>query len=120
MMGHMNQVRLRFVLFPVFMFPIGLMLSSHSAESYLSRAGLTCSQQRLVSFGYPHQRVALAEMAAIIVWQKQAVTDLPGYGKWPLAQGRNMKCRFNKSSKYYRCQVSATPCRIKKGKEKIS
>lgn len=116
----MTQVRLRFILFPIFMFPLGLVLGSYSTESYISRAGLTCAQQKIVSFGYTHKQIAFAEMAAIIIWQNKAKRDTPGYGKWPLAQKRTMKCRLYKSSTHYQCLVSATPCRIKNSSGNIS
>lgn len=120
MMDHMSQVRHRFVLFPLFMFPVGLMLSSHSAESFISRAGLTCAYTKLVSYGFTSPQLALAEMEAIIMWQNTAKMDHPGYDKWPLAQGRKMKCHLIKNSTHYQCLVSARPCRMKKAKANIS
>lgn len=119
-MDGMNQVRLRFILFPVFMLPLGIVFGSYSAESHVSRAGLTCVQEKIVSFGFTSPRITLAEMAAIITWQDQAKKVFPGYGKWALAQRRSMRCRKYKSSTHYQCQTSATPCRMKKGKEEIS
>jgi len=90
------------------------MISAYYSESHFVPAGLTCMSDKVVSFGFTHKRVALAEMAAIITWQQKSEKTNPGYGKWPLAQKRNMKCRLYKRSTHYQCLVSAWPCRVDK------
>ena len=113
-MRHMKYMRDRIILFVMFLVPLGAMASAYVSTSYSVPAGLTCKSDKVVSFGFTHKRIAFAEMAAIITWQNRAEKQSPGFGKWPLARKRNMKCRLYKSSTHYQCQVSAWPCRTDK------
>ena len=113
-MRHMKYMRDHILLFVIFLVPLGAVVSAHISASYSIPDGLTCKSDKVVSFGFTHKRIALAEMAAIIIWQTRTEKKNPGYGKWPLARKRNMKCRLYKGSTHYQCQVSAWPCRTDK------
>lgn len=113
-MRRMKYMRDRIILFGMFLVPLGAVVSAHISALYSVPVGLTCKSDKVVSFGFTHKQIAFAEMAAIITWQKRAEKNNPGYGSWPLAQKRNMKCRLYRRSAHYQCQVSAWPCRADK------
>jgi len=107
----MKYMRHSIILFVMFFVPLGAMASAYISASVTVPTGMSCVSNKVISFGYTSKRIALAEMAAIITWQNRVEKVNPGYGSWPLAQKRNMKCRLYRSSTHYQCEVSAWPCR---------
>ncbi len=103
-----------YILFAMFAAPLGILFAAQAAVAPAKRADMTCADKKLVSYGYTHKQVALAELAAIITWQAEAERKKPGLNAWHLAEKRTMRCRQFKKSTHFQCVISAIPCRMNK------
>ncbi len=72
---------------------------------------VTCTDKRMVAFGWTHKYVAIAELAAIAKWQLTVGAKRPGFDQWHQAYKRVLSCQKFDDSKHYQCKVSARPCR---------
>jgi len=103
-----------FILFSIFAVLFGALAVAHSATTIRIPEGVSCTDKRMVSYGYTRKQIALAELAAIVKWQKQTEARDPGFGNWHQAYTRTIKCKPYRNSSQFRCVVSATPCRFDK------
>ena len=103
-----------YILFSIFVVLFGTLAAAHSATTIRIPEGVSCTDKPMVSYGYSPKQIALAELAAIVKWQKQTEERDPGFGNWHQAHKRTMKCKSNKNRSYFKCVVSATPCRFDK------
>ncbi|MDH3579748.1 MAG: hypothetical protein OEM91_03895 [Hyphomicrobiales bacterium] len=79
-------------------------------------AGVSCSQERVVTFGWTNEDRARAELAAILRWKSETKKLRLGaaYGEWHHAQDRFLRCRrIGGRDGQFQCKISATPCRPK-------
>ncbi len=103
-----------YILFSIFAVLFGTLAFVHSATTIRIPEGVSCTDKRMVSYGYTRKQIPLAELVAIVKWQKQTEERDPGFGNWHQAHKRTMKCKSNKTSSHFKCVVSATPCRFDK------
>lgn len=86
-------------------------------ESEVSYAGLSCSDERVATFGWTNKDRSRAELAAILRWKSETKKLGLGapYGEWHNAQERFLRCRRVGGPKgQFQCKISATPCRPEK------
>ncbi len=103
-----------YILFSIFAVLFGTLVVAHSATAVHIPDGVSCTDKRMVSYGYARKQIALAELAAIAKWQKETEERDPGFSNWHQAHKRTMKCRPYKNTSYFQCVASATPCRFDK------
>jgi hypothetical protein len=103
-----------YILFSIFAVLFGTLAVAHSATTIHIPDGVSCTDKRMVSNGYSNKQIALAELAAIVKWQKQTEERDPGFGNWHQALKRSIKCKPYKNTSHFQCVVSATPCRLDK------
>ena len=103
-----------YILFSIFVVLFGTLAAAHSATTIRIPEGVSCTDKPMVSYGYSRKQIALAELAAIVKWQKQTEERDPGFGNWHQAHKRRIKCKPYRNSSHFRCAVSATPCRFDK------
>lgn len=101
-----------YILFSLFAGLIGSLAAAHAFTIPKVADGVSCTKKHLASYGYTHKRIALAEFAAIRIWQMEAEERDPGFGQWHLSHKRSMNCRLFKESSHFQCTVSATPCKF--------
>ncbi len=89
----------------------GGIVATYSTVDEIHPKNVTCSDRRVVAFGWTHKFVAMAELAAIAKWQQTVEAERPGFDKWHQAYNRVMSCRMFDDSKHNQCKVSARPCR---------
>ncbi len=83
-------------------------------EPEIEYVGLSCSDQRVATFGWTNRDQARAELAAILRWKHETkkLGLESGYGEWHHAQGRFLQCRrIGGPTGQFQCKISATPCR---------
>ncbi|MGI9387554.1 MAG: hypothetical protein ACR2OX_08995 [Methyloligellaceae bacterium] len=79
-------------------------------------AGVSCSNERVATFGWTNGDRARAELAAILRWKEQTKKLKLGadYGEWHNARDRFLRCRrIGGPDGQFQCKISATPCRAK-------
>ncbi len=103
-----------YILFSIFVVLFGTLAAAHSASTIRIPEGVSCTDKRMVSYGYTRKKIAMAELVAIVKWQKETEERDPGFGNWHQAHERAMKCRPYKNTSYFQCVASATPCRFDK------
>ncbi|GAB4227042.1 MAG: hypothetical protein Kow0032_05550 [Methyloligellaceae bacterium] len=97
---------------------LGAVIAAFGAASYFDRpshyAGLECARERIVAFGWTNKDRVLAEMAAILQWERQArARKAAAYTQWVHARDRYLSCRnMQGKSHHIQCKISATPCRL--------
>ena len=101
-----------YALILIFTVLIGAIAATQAYKTVEYAEGVSCANKRIASFGFTHKQVALAELAAIATWQREAEKKEPGFGDWHLANRRSMKCKLFRGSKHYQCVVSARPCKF--------
>ena len=100
------------ILFLIFTILIGAIAAAQAFTTLPVPDGVSCAGKRIASFGFTHKQLAMAELAAIITWQKETKEKVPGFSQWHLSFKRTMRCRKFKDSAHFQCTVSALPCRI--------
>ncbi len=107
-------MKISYILFSTFAVLFGTLAVAHSTTTIRIPDGVSCTDKRMTSFGHIRKQIPLAELVAIVKWQKQAEERDPGFGNWHQAHERAMKCRPYKNTSYFQCVASATPCRFDK------
>lgn len=76
-------------------------------------AYLSCTSERVMSFGTGHKTAAIAEMAAIVRWMDETQALGKEYANWALARDRWLSCRRIGKTTYLQCKAAGFPCRPK-------
>ncbi len=99
----------------LFLFPVVLLgiarapdLSAlTSQEVYLS-----CSSERVATFGWTHKTRPQAEIAAILRWKEESARNGNGITEWHHARKRHLSCRrIGGKTGQFQCRIAATPCK---------
>ena len=77
-----------YILFSIFVVLFGTLAVAHSATTTPIPEGVSCTDTRMISYGYARKRLPLAELVAIIKWQKMTEERDPGFGNWHQAHKR--------------------------------
>ncbi len=100
----------------IFLFPVVLILVARAPE-FLSvegtRGPLSCSEDRIATFGWTHATRAHAELAAILRWKKESAEQGAAYSEWHHARARHLTCRrIGGKNGQFQCRISGTPCKL--------